>query len=166
MNLESFTEREKEKEARQTSALILRLKKSSLGRAVMVNNLNFYYLIRSYFYTNGAEALVFVSMMSRRNIRSWTGAWLFPSLSGRERWQTRTDYSDIWGGQKEGWEIKRMKKRKRRPISKRAAASHQYHQSIRNNMMSGWLWNPLMQHAGHACISATFVKTAVWWGNQ
>lgn len=59
MNLESFTEREKENEARQTSALILRLKKSSLGRAVMVNNLNFYYLIRSYFYTNGAEALVF-----------------------------------------------------------------------------------------------------------
>lgn len=69
--------------------------KASLGRLVMVNNFNFCCLIRGYFCTNGAEALVFVSMLSRRNIRSWTGAWLFPSLSGWERWQTRTDYSDI-----------------------------------------------------------------------
>lgn len=51
-----------------------------LGRVVMVNNLNFYCLIRSYFNTNGAEAPVFVSMLSRRNIRSWTGARLFSSL--------------------------------------------------------------------------------------
>lgn len=55
------------------------------------------------FYTNRAEALVFVSMLSRRNIRSWTGAWLFPSLSGWERWQTRTDYSGISGwGERDG----------------------------------------------------------------
>lgn len=68
---------EKKKKRKNISIYLTKeevLLKTSQDRVVMINNLNFYSLIRSYFYTNGAEALVFVSMLSRRNIRSWTGA--------------------------------------------------------------------------------------------
>ena len=40
-------------------------RKISLSRLVIVNNLSFYCLIRSYFYTNRSEEFVFVSMLSK-----------------------------------------------------------------------------------------------------
>lgn len=128
-----------------------------LGRLVIVNYLSFYCVIRFYFYTYGAEPLVFVSMLSRRNIHFWAGAWLFTSLSVWERWQTRADYWYLrW--ESGGWEITRKKE----VISKGVVTSPQ---SILNKIMFRCLCRCYNKQTAWGYTRKTVLTWhAVWWG--